>query len=98
MINEIKDKLFFENSSVPIEILLYNTVKFTPSPINNNIKLLFGGMLNEEKKNINEIITLKMIKEQNIPELLFNKLSFYPFIFSSLKLNNKIFHTIKFSI
>ena len=80
MINEIKDKLFFENSSVPIEILLYNTVKFTPSPINNNIKLLFGGMLNEEKKNINEIITLKMIKEQNIPELLFKKLSFYPIL------------------
>ena len=90
---EIKDKLFLENSGVPIEILLYNTIKFTPSPINNNIKLLFGGFLNEEKKIKNEIITLKILKEQKIPELLFKKLSFYPILDFNLNLIFNLFST-----
>ena len=76
---EIKKKMFFENSSVPIEILLYNTVKFTPSPIENNVRLLFGGMLNEGFTSENKQITKETLKEQKVPEIFFKQLSGYPF-------------------
>ena len=44
---EIKKHLFYESSGIPTEIFIYNTVKYTPSPIGNGVRLYFGGILNE---------------------------------------------------
>ena len=78
MCEEVKKKMFFEHSSVPIEILLYNTVKFTPSPIEHSVRLLFGGMLNEGISSENKKITKEIINEQKVPEIFFKQLSGYP--------------------
>ena len=78
MCEEIKKKMFFEHSSVPIEILLYNTVKFTPSPIEHSVRLLFGGMLNEGISSENKKITKEILNEQKVPEIFFKQLSGYP--------------------
>ena len=78
MSEEIKKKMFFEHSSVPIEILLYNTVKFTPSPIEHSVRLLFGGMLNEGISSENKKITKEILNEQKVPEIFFKQLSGYP--------------------
>ena len=34
-----------DNDQVPIDIILYFTVKYLPSPINKNIKLFLGAQL-----------------------------------------------------
>ena len=42
----IKNQLAKENDDIPIDIILYNTVKYLPSPIKNGIKLNFGATYN----------------------------------------------------
>ena len=45
-----------ENEEIPIEIILYNSVKFLQSPINKNIILLFEGIpYNNKSINMNLI-------------------------------------------
>jgi len=44
---EIKKHLFYESSGIPTEIFIYNTIRYTPSPIGKGIRLYFGGILNE---------------------------------------------------
>jgi len=44
---EIKKHLFYESSGIPTEIFIYNTIKYTPSPIGKGVRLYFGGILNE---------------------------------------------------
>ena len=67
----IKNQLARENDDIPIDIILYNTVKYLPSPIKNGIKLNFGATYNnginqmqikqEHQQNDN-----KSIKSKNI--------------------------------
>ena len=41
-----------ESDEIPIEIIIYNTVKFAPSPINKSINLLFGNQFGVKQINI----------------------------------------------
>ena len=88
--NEICRNVYFqmlkENDEIPIDIILYNVVKFAPSPINKNINLYFGGQIgfSQDKDATVETIldTLNIInrKEKGIPSMFFNQLSGYPFM------------------
>ena len=86
---------------VPIEILIYNIVNFTPSPIKNGIKLLIGGNIekNINKQNIinnmndnpfqdnsNSDLNIESYKYNNYHEINFQKLSGYPLIDFNLSL------------
>ncbi len=86
---------------VPIEILIYNIVNFTPSPIKNGIKLLIGGNIekNTNKQNIinnmndnpfqdnsNSDLNIESYKYNNYHEINFQKLSGYPLIDFNLSL------------
>jgi hypothetical protein len=89
--NEICKNVYFqmkkENDEIPIDIILYNTVKFAPSPINKSINLSFGAPLGfaKTKNNIIEDILADLnnnsLKEKKgIPQMFFNQLSGYPFM------------------
>ena len=74
-----------ENDEIPIDILLYNTVKFAPSPINKSINLSFGALFgfSQDKDNkIESILTTlntnSSKEKKGIPTLFFNQLSGYP--------------------
>ena len=75
-----------ENDEIPIDIILYNTVKFAPSPINKCINLYFGGMIGfpEDKdtkyEDILQSLNEPKKKEKGIPSMFFNQLSGYPFL------------------
>ena len=73
---------------IPIDIILYNAIKFCPSPINKNINLSFGAQLSNKEK---DIITVDKVIDQlfksnnneissGIPFIFFSQLSGYPFI------------------
>ncbi len=73
---EIKKHLFYESSGIPTEIFIYNTIRYTPSPIGQAIRLYFGGILNENysgeqinrtsvNKSINSIRTNSIVSNNN---------------------------------
>ena len=88
--NEICKNIFIqmkkENDEIPIDILIYNLVKFAPSPINKSINLFFGapiGFHQNKTKMENILSSLKSNspKDNNgIPSMFFNQLSGYPFM------------------
>ena len=76
-----------ENDEIPIEILLYNTVKFTPSPISKSINLSFGasiGFPQDKNNKIEDILSslnsISTKDNKGIPTMFFNQLSGYPFM------------------
>ena len=90
--NEICKNIFLqmkrENDEIPIDILIYNLVKFAPSPINKSINLLFGAPIgfhqNKTNSKVENILTsLKSNSQKDyngIPSIFFNQLSGYPFM------------------
>ena len=73
---------------IPIDIILYNAIKFCPSPINKNINLSFGAQLSNKEKDkitVDKVID-QLFKSNNneissgIPFIFFSQLSGYPFI------------------
>lgn len=75
-----------KTDEIPIDIILYNAIKFCPSPINSNINLSFGAQLTA-KKTINSDDILNQLNSKNkneklneIPLFFFNQLSGYPFM------------------
>ena len=86
----VKKKLGTESDEIPIDIILYNTVKYMPSPIKRDINLIFGAPFsssfnpsfkeNNNKKNDNNL-NLKnsnSINNVGIPTITFPQLSGYP--------------------
>ena len=76
-----------ENEEIPIDIILYNTVKYTPSPINKNINLSFGNLFGFRQDKNNKIQSILKTLHSNssndnkgIPTMFFNQLSGYPFL------------------
>ena len=75
-----------KTDEIPIDIILYNVIKYCPSPINFNLNLSFGAQLSVNAKNkiTQDDITLQLSstnKSENlngIPFLFFNQLSGYP--------------------
>ena len=86
--NEICKNIYIqmkkETDEIPIEIILYNTVKFAPSPINNSINLLFGaqiGFRQDKDMSVESLLSSlnsNIRKEKGIPSMFFNQLSGYP--------------------
>ena len=74
------------NDEIPIDIILYNTIKFCPSPINTSLNLSFGAQLSLNIKNeitANDILNQLNYKNNSekisgIPSIFFNQLSGYP--------------------
>ena len=91
--NEICKNIYFqmkkENDEIPIDIILYNVVKYCPSPINKTINLFFGAEL---RNNSNTTLSIDQIlaplnsiykneeEKKGIPSLFFEQLSGYPFL------------------
>ena len=75
-----------ESDEIPIEIILFNTVKFAPSPINNCLNLSFGAEINNRQDrdlSVESILSsLNSVDRNNngIPSIFFNQLSGYPFM------------------
>ena len=91
--NEICKNIFIqmkkETDEMPIDIILYNIIKYCPSPINKNINFSFGAQINinmNEKMTINNITKIlnslpnKREEINGIPSMFFNQLSGYPFL------------------
>ena len=86
--NEICKNIYLqmkkETDEIPIEIILYNTVKFAPSPINYSINLLFGDQIGfRQDKDMSVESLLSSLnnnnrKEKGIPSIFFDQLSGYP--------------------
>ena len=84
----IKNQLGKETDEIPIDIILYNTVKYLPSPIKSGIILNFGASYNSSfvksssfKENNNINLSLKYsnsMKDDGIPSIKFPQLSGYP--------------------
>ena len=89
----INNQLRKETDQIPIDIILYNTVKFLPSPIKSGVKLNFGASFNSinslqtsSVKNIfnryqNDYFSLRKsntMKDESIPTIKFPQLSGYP--------------------
>ena len=99
---EIRNYTLKENEYIlPTEILIYNIVNFTPSPIKNGIKLLIGGNIekniikqsinfsindNPFKDNSNDDLIKDTYNYNNYHEINFQKLSGYPLIDFNLSL------------
>ena len=75
-----------KTDEIPIDIILYNTIKYCPSPININLNLSFGATLISNIKpeiTANDILTQLYSKNKlenlnGIPFVFFNQLSGYP--------------------
>ena len=88
--NEIRKCIYSqmkkESDEIPIDILLYNTVKFLQSPIKKSINLTFLAPLDfpyESKNDLNKILKPLISKDREknrIPSMFFNQLSGYPFM------------------
>ena len=83
----IKNQLGKETDEIPIDIILYNTVKYLPSPIKSGIILNFGATYNSsfvksssfKENNINLSLRYSnSIKDDGIPSIKFQQLSGYP--------------------
>ena len=91
--NEICKNVFMnmkrESDEIPIDILLYNIVKYLQSPIKKSINLTFAAPLdfpvnnsqNDLNKILNPVVTSKN-KDNNrmLPSMFFNQLCGYPFM------------------
>ena len=77
-----------ETDGIPLEILIYNIVKYLQSPINRSINLTFVAPLSlpfkDKGNNLNEILNpmYSLSREDNnrIPSMFFHQLSGYPFM------------------
>ena len=76
-----------EDDEIPIDIIIYNTIKFVPSPINKSINLIFGnriGIRQNDNIDIKKIIFNLYSKPEKdksyIPSMLFPQLSGYPLV------------------
>ena len=89
--NEICKNVFLqmkkENDEIPIDIILYNTVKYTPSPINYNINLSFGALFgfpqnknNKVESVLNILNSISLNENKGIPTMFFSQLSGYPYM------------------
>ena len=97
--NKICDSIYKqmkkETDEIPIDIILYNAIKYCPSPINKNINLSFGAQLfnsGKTKTIIDSDVILKQLSlcnynnnENNIgvngiPFIFFNQMTGYPFM------------------
>ena len=89
--NEICKNVFLqmkkETDEIPIDIILYNTIKYAPSPINKSINLSFGALFGCPQGKDNKIETIlnslnqnASIEKKGIPSLFFSQLSGYPFM------------------
>ena len=77
-----------ETDEIPIDIILYNAIKYCPSPINKNIILSFGAqLLNNAKLKIEIDDIMKQLSLNNnenskgingIPFIFFNQITGYP--------------------
>ena len=69
-----------ETDEIPIDIILYNAIKFCPSPINSSLNLSFGAQLiSNIKKEISANDILNQLNSKNhsekingIPSIFFN--------------------------
>ena len=66
----VKNQLGKETDQIPIDIILYNTVKFLPSPIKSGIILNFGASFNNSLNNLNN---LNNIQTSSSYKNIFNK-------------------------
>ena len=76
-----------ENDEIPIDIILYNAIKYIPSPLGKNINLSFGALIgfpqeqNNKIEKILETLNSNSSREnKGIPTMFFNQLSGYPFM------------------
>ena len=76
-----------EHDGIPIEVLLYNIVKYLESPINKSINLTFvaplGLPFKDKGNNLSEILypLYSLSQDDNrIPSMFFHQLSGYPFM------------------
>ena len=75
-----------KTDEIPIDIILYNVIKYCPSPINVNLNLSFGAQLsaNPNNKITHDDVILQLSSTNKsevvngIPFLFFNQLSGYP--------------------
>ena len=95
----VHDQMMKKTDEIPIDIILYNAIKYCPSPINVNLNLTFGMKLYGNNKKItrddilNQLFSIKGTESVNdIPNLFLNQLSGYPlmdlnlsFLFSLLE-------------
>ena len=104
--NKICKNIFLQmkkkTDEIPIDIILYNAIKYCPSPININLNFSFGAQLSsniKQKITSNDILNQLYSKNKSeilneIPFIFFNQLSGYPifdfnlsFIFNLLEPN-----------
>ena len=95
----VHEQMLKKTEEIPIDIILYNAIKYCPSPINFNLNLTFGMKLFGNAKKLtrddilNQLFSIKGTENVNdIPYLFFNQLSGYPlmdinlsFLFSLLE-------------
>ena len=87
-----------ENDEIPIDIIIYNIIKFLPSPINKSINLIFtnhiGVRQNSNFTIENILFNLESESEKDkgyFPSIFFTQLSGYPIIDINM---NSIFNVI----
>ena len=90
--NEICKNIYIqmkkESDEIPVDILVYNIVKYLHSPINKSINLTFAAPmsipLNSKYNDLNQIlyplINFKAKDDNRMPTMFFNQLSGYPFM------------------
>ena len=89
--NEICKNIFIqmkrESDEIPIEILLYNIIRYLQSPINKSINLTFAAplgipfnnnMQNDLYKVLNPLLSSNKKDNNRIPSMFFNQLCGYP--------------------
>ena len=96
----VHEQMMKKTEEMPIDIILYNAIKFCPSPINVNLYLSFGMKLQGNFKNkitrgdiLNQLFPMRDEEKINsIPYIFLNQLSGYPlmdfnlsFLFSLLE-------------
>ena len=75
-----------EHDEIPIEIILYNIVKYLQSPINKSINLTFAAPIGPSKdkgNNFSDVLypLYSLTRDDNrIPTMFFHQLSGYPFM------------------
>ena len=75
-----------KTDEIPIDIILYNAIKYCPSPININLNLSFGATLTSNIKPeltandiLNRLYSKNKLENLNgLPFIFFNQLSGYP--------------------
>ena len=81
--NNIYSQIKKNSEKIPIEIILYNAIKYCPSPINYHLGLSFGNGKNKITNDdiIKYLSSNNILKNLNdIPFCFFNHLSGYPLI------------------